>query len=196
MNLPARMRSARGMTRREFVGRTLMTAGVITGAPAFLRGQNLNNKLNIAFIACGGRANASLDELTVVPGRATPRGRGAASETSSPPAPHPDENVAVLCDINQVAVDSASQRYPKAKKFTDLRRVFDRPNDFDAVVVATAEHTHAFATYLALTHGKHVYCEKPLTFGKPASSAKPRQNIRSCPPKWAPRGTPRLRAAR
>jgi hypothetical protein len=31
-------------------------------------------------------------------------------------------------------------------------------------VVATAEHTHAFATYLALTHGKHVYCEKPLTY--------------------------------
>ena len=24
--------------------------------------------------------------------------------------------------------------------------------------------THAFATYLALTHGKHVYCEKPLTY--------------------------------
>jgi hypothetical protein len=42
------------------VGRTLMTAGVIAGAPAILRGQNLNNKLNIAFIACGGRASASL----------------------------------------------------------------------------------------------------------------------------------------
>jgi hypothetical protein len=42
--------------------------------------------------------------------------------------------------------------------------VFDKPDDFDAVVVSTAEHTHAFATYLALTHGKHVYCEKPLTY--------------------------------
>jgi len=42
----------------------VMTAGVIAGAPAILRGQNLNNKLNIAFIACGGRANASLGELT------------------------------------------------------------------------------------------------------------------------------------
>src|SRR5207244_1467638 len=50
------------------------------------------------------------------------------------------------------------------KKVSDLRRVFDRPNDFDAVVVSTAEHTHAFATYLALTHGKHVYCEKPLAY--------------------------------
>src|SRR5437762_11647358 len=150
------------MTRREFVGRAL-AVGIISGAPAFLRGQNLNNKLNIAFIACGGRANTSLAELTVVPGRAAPKGRKAGSDTGGPEAPHPDENVTVLCDINQLTLDSASQRYPKAKKFTDLRRVFDRPNEFDAVVVSTAEHTHALATYLALTHGKHVYCEKPLT---------------------------------
>jgi hypothetical protein len=54
--------------------------------------------------------------------------------------------------------------FPQAKRITDLRRVFDRPNDFDAVVVSTAEHTHAIATYLALTHGKHVYCEKPLAY--------------------------------
>ena len=49
----------RQLTRREFVGTALTAAGVVTGAPAFLRGQNLNNKLNIAFIAAGGRANAS-----------------------------------------------------------------------------------------------------------------------------------------
>ena len=41
--------------------------------------QNLNNKLNIAFIACGGRANASLSELTIVPGREPARRTAAAS---------------------------------------------------------------------------------------------------------------------
>ena len=155
------------LTRREFVGRTLATAGVIAGAPAFLRGQNLNSKLNIAFIACGGRGNTSLNELTIVPGRGTVAGgkKGGKGAVPEPAAgPHPDENVTVLCDINQVAIDSAAQRYPQAKTFTDLRRVFDRPNDFDAVVVSTAEHTHVFATWLALTHGKHVYCEKPLAY--------------------------------
>jgi len=152
------------LTRREFVSRTLATAGIIAGAPAFLRGQNLNSKLNIAFLGCGGRGNASLNELTLVPGRST-KGGGKKGAPPDPHAgPHPDENVTVLCDINQLAIDAGIQRYPKAKTFTDLRRVFDRPNDFDAVVVSTAEHTHVFATWLALTHGKHVYCEKPLAY--------------------------------
>src|SRR3954464_14833539 len=87
------------LTRRQFVGRALSTAGVIAGAPAFLRGQNLNNKLNIAFIACGGRANASFSELTVVPGRSGGKGNKKADPAAGP---HPDENVAVICDVNQV----------------------------------------------------------------------------------------------
>ena len=69
--------TARGMTRREFVGTTaLAAAGVMTGAPAILRGQNLNNKLDIAFIAAGGRALASLSELTITPGRPPSQQRG------------------------------------------------------------------------------------------------------------------------
>src|SRR6476660_6697225 len=103
------------MTRREFVGRAI-AVGIISGAPAFLRGQNLNNKLNIAFIACGGRANASLAELTVVPGQ----NRGEGRKKRAPAGPHPDENVTVICDVNEQALDSASQRYPKAKRFIDL----------------------------------------------------------------------------
>ena len=139
------------MSRREFVGGALAVAGVVAGAPALLRGRNLNDKLDIAFIACGGRGDDNIEELTLAPGAATK-------------GPHPDENVAVLCDVDQVALDKASQRFPKAKTFNDLRRVFDTPGLFDAVVVSTAEQTHAIATYLALTHGKHVYCEKPLTY--------------------------------
>ena len=159
MKTAMRKTRSRTVTRREFVGGAL-AAGVVAGAPALLRGRNLNDKLNIAFIACGGRAMASLNELVITPGApAGGRGRGEA-----PAAPHPDENVVVLCDVNQEAVDAASQRFPQAKKFNDLRRVFDSPNDFDAVVVSTAEHTHAVATYLALTQGKHVFCEKPLTY--------------------------------
>src|SRR5439155_16286245 len=62
-------------------------------------------------------------------------------------------------------LDAAAAKHPSARKFTDFRKVFDHAEDFDAVVVSTCEHTHAFATMLALQHGKHVYCEKPLTHG-------------------------------
>ena len=163
MSKGVRNRRQRQMTRREFVGGAVAAAGLITGAPAFLRGQNLNNKLRIAFIACGGRANASLNELTIRPG--APAGGGGRGAPPDPNAgPHPDEDVTILCDINDNAIEAAAERFPKARRLNDLRKVFDHVNEFDAVVVATTEHTHAFATYLALTHGKHVYCEKPLTY--------------------------------
>ena len=69
------------MTRREFIA----GAVALAGAPTLLRGRNLNDKLDIAFIACGGRALTNLSELTL------PAGTNA-------PAGHPDENVVVLCD--------------------------------------------------------------------------------------------------
>src|SRR5207248_8381291 len=79
--------------------------------------------------------------------------------------------------LNDVALDAASELYPKAKRFNDFRKIFDDPSGFDAVVVSTAEQTHAFATYLALTHGKHVYCEKPLTYKIGRASCRERVKI-------------------
>ncbi len=70
--------NARGrrITRREFGG-VLAAAGVIAGVPAFLRGQNLNDKLNIAMIACGGRGNANMN------------GDGSAPRREKAPRPRP-----------------------------------------------------------------------------------------------------------
>jgi predicted dehydrogenase len=123
------------VTRRAFVG---TAAAAVVGAPAILRGQNLNDKLNIAIIGAGGRGRANL--------------KGVASE-----------NIVALCDVDLPSLDRIGADHPNARKVTDFRRLFDAPKDFDAVVVSTCEHTHAFATMLALKAGKHVYCEKPLT---------------------------------
>jgi predicted dehydrogenase len=125
------------VTRRQFHQATL-AAGATLAAPAFLRGQNLNSKLNIAVIATGGRGGGNLASVS-------------------------SENIVALCDVNARNLDSAAAKHPKARKFADFRKVFDHAKEFDAVVVSTCEHTHAFATLLALKHGKHVYCEKPLT---------------------------------
>ena len=131
----------RGITRREFVGGALTTAGVVAGAPAFLRGQNLNSKLNVACIAVAGRGGSSVNAVQ-----------------------RAGENIVALCDVDTGRADPVAAKFPQAQRFTDYRRLFDKPNLFDAVTVATCEHTHAFATYLALTHDKHVYCEKPLAY--------------------------------
>jgi predicted dehydrogenase len=122
------------ITRRAF-HKTALAATL--AAPAFLRAGD-TNKLNIAMIGVGGRGTSNL--------------KGVASQ-----------NIVALCDVDANAVERTAVTYPQAKKFTDFRKLFDRAADFDAVVVSTCEHTHAFATMLALKHGKHVYCEKPLT---------------------------------
>jgi hypothetical protein len=54
--------------------------------------------------------------------------------------------------------------YPQAKKYWDYRKMYDElGKEIDAVIVATADHTHAIITADALTLGKHAYVQKPLT---------------------------------
>ncbi len=126
------------LNRRKFLAASASAAAIGFGAPAFVRGRNLNEKLNIAIIGSGGRGGSNLRAVS-------------------------SENITVLCDVNEQNLFRAGQSHPKAKKFKDFREVYDHANEFDAVVVSTCEHTHAFATLPALQLKKHVYCEKPLT---------------------------------
>jgi predicted dehydrogenase len=126
-------------TRRQF-GKAV--AGAALGAwamPAIVRGRNLNEKLNLAMIAVGRRGAHNLKQFS-------------------------GENIVVICDVDSNYLDAAAKKHPKARRLKDLRKVFDHANEFDAVVVSTPEHTHAFATLPALQLNKHVYCEKPLTY--------------------------------
>jgi predicted dehydrogenase len=49
------------------------------------------------------------------------------------------------------------------RAYADYRELLAK-EDLDAVVIATPDHTHAAITMAALKRGKHVYCEKPLTW--------------------------------
>lgn len=124
-------------SRRQFIKHSL-AVGVTVGAPSIIRGRGLNDKLNLAIIGAGGRGGSNLKDVE-------------------------SENIAILCDVSEEGLKRAADRHPKARLLNDFRRVFDLSREFDAVVVSTAEHTHAFATLPALQLGKHVYCEKPLT---------------------------------
>jgi predicted dehydrogenase len=73
-------------------------------------------------------------------------------------------NIAAICDVDDKHLGKASERYPTARKYKDFRKLIDwEENNIDALVVCTADHTHAPASMAALRAGKHVYCEKPLT---------------------------------
>jgi len=130
------------ISRRKFLGGatgavtafTLVPRHVL-GGPAFMPP---SEKLNIAHIGVGGRGGAQLG--------------GCRSE-----------NTVALCDVDLRRAGKQFEKYPKAKKFKDFRRMFDKMDkDIDAVCVSTPDHTHAVAVMAALRRGKHVYCEKPL----------------------------------
>jgi len=127
------------ISRRTFSKSVLAAAGAVVGAPAILRGQNLNNRLQVAVIGCGGRGGSNMATVAAT------------------------EDIVALCDVNGKNLNAATARFPKAASFVDFRKLFEKEKDFDAVTVSTCEHTHAFATMLALKANKHVYCEKPLT---------------------------------
>lgn len=59
--------------------------------------------------------------------------------------------------------EQRSGTYRACKGYTDFRELLEQ-EDVDAVMVATPDHTHATITMAALRRGKHVYCEKPLTY--------------------------------
>ena len=98
-----------------------------------------SDKLNIIGVGIGGRGASDL--------------RGMESQ-----------NIIALCDTDWAYAKHVFDRYPEAKRYNDWRVCYDEMlKDADAVMVATADHTHAIIAANALTEGKHVYCEKPLT---------------------------------
>ena len=127
------------LSRRHFLKTTTVAAGAVAfGVPTLLRAQNLNSKLNIATVGLGK----------------------GASDTDHSNA----ENIVALCDI---AVDRAArmrEKYPGAKFYQDYRKMLDEMGSgIDAVNVSTPDHMHAIVASLMMKHGKHVYCQKPLT---------------------------------
>lgn len=152
------------ITRRKFVAGT---AGValgtmivprhVLGGPGYLAP---SDKLNVAVVGCGGQGAADATELVVA-----------------------GENIVALADVDFGYVDKAvgertknrdgspnesavklQEAYGKAKRYADFRVMLDQQKDIDGIIVATPDHIHAIAAKAGLEAGKHVYCEKPLTW--------------------------------
>jgi predicted dehydrogenase len=77
-------------------------------------------------------------------------------------ADNPDCTVVAVCDGNPDRLKLAQKRYPSIFVTTNSNELIDR-TDVDAVVIATPADTHYSLGQRALSAGKHVLIEKPLT---------------------------------
>lgn len=146
-------------SRRQFLTQGSLLAGAVLGFPAVVSSRSPNSRLNLAFIGVGGRGAANIQALvgtSLFPKKPQPG-------EPEPERKEPSENVVAICDVNAFNLQAASAAFPKARAFRDFRKLYEECRDFDAVVVSTTEHTHAYATLPALKMKKPVYCEKPLT---------------------------------
>jgi predicted dehydrogenase len=148
-------------SRRKFLTRTAATVGALTIVPShvlFAKPEIRNaagelirpriiapsDKINMAFCGIGNRGGEIL------------RAHNATGMI----------NTTVLCDVDMGAKHTLKNMgaYPKAIQYQDFRVMFDKSaKDFDAVCVGTPDFSHFPITILAMSQGKHVYVEKPLT---------------------------------
>jgi predicted dehydrogenase len=131
------------MERRDFIkNASLATAGItILNFPVF--GKNApSNKVVVAVMGVNGRG-AYLAECF---------------------AKLPNVEVAYICDVEDKAIENGLKPFANAARkpavIKDVRELVNK-KDFDALVIAAPDHWHAPAAILGVTHGKHVYVEKP-----------------------------------
>ncbi len=70
--------------------------------------------------------------------------------------------VRILCDVNAERLEQLHRRFPAARAVRDFREILDA-DDVDAVAICTPVDTHYPLASAALSAGKHVMIEKPMT---------------------------------
>src|SRR5208283_5997115 len=101
-----------------------------------------NDRVNLGFIGFGIRGNILLE---------------SAKETGQ-------ANLVEVCDCYLGHLERAKERTDGkiATNFAQYKKLLDR-KDIDAVVIATPDHWHLPIVLDALSAGKDVYIEKPMT---------------------------------
>jgi predicted dehydrogenase len=129
------------ISRRQFLQTSAIGAASLFASPLIVRAQNaINTKLNVAFIGTGGRGESHLHLAQ-------------------------SQKCIAYADVDTNHWGKIKELAPKATGYTDWRQMFDKHlKEIDVVVVSTPDHTHALPALRAIQAGKHVYCEKPLTW--------------------------------
>ena len=132
-------------SRRKFIKNSALATGTFFIVPRHVLGRGYvapSDRLNLAAIGAGGK------------------GYGDISNASD----NGVNNVVALCDVDSNAAKRAREAFPKAKFYKDFRRMLEEMDkDIDAVTISTPDHIHGVAAMAAMSLGKHVYVQKPLT---------------------------------
>lgn len=134
----------RKTTRRDFVKQSaaLGTAFWVSGRTAYTQDASPMERLSVACVGVEGKGSSDTDN-----------------------AARFGCEVIGLCDIDDQRLKKKGLRYRDAKQFHDYREMISELGaKIDVVTVSTPDHSHAPAAALAMKHGKHVYCQKPLTW--------------------------------
>ena len=158
----------RPVDRRNFFRKTTAAAALSLSASAYGHVSGANDRVRVAFLGCGGRAQAHINLIAKL----------AETGAVAPVA---------VCDVWDGLEEEYDQRhgnavirrkfaqglYPSAAKCglnpadrtrvaKDYRKILDL-KDVDAVCISTPDHWHARMTLDSLAAGKDVYVEKPMT---------------------------------
>jgi len=131
------------MRRRSFLKGVLATGAASMFAPRLVLGASTTNKVNLACVGIGNRGADDVKALYAT---------GLA-------------NIVALCDTDMGAPHTQAilKMFPDVPRFQDFRQMFDKlGKDIEAVSVAVPDFSHFPIAMLAMSLGKHVYCEKPM----------------------------------
>ena len=152
-------------SRRSFLKTTAAASAALTIIPSVAMGKTLGHQapsdtLNVVLIGSGNQGSG--DITSICKPEVAAAAQGGFAMASKPGT----EKLVGVCDVDwgYGPVQGTFAKYPSAKKYKDWRVMLDEMGkSIDAVVVATADHSHANPTATAITMGKNVYTEKPLT---------------------------------
>jgi predicted dehydrogenase len=131
------------MRRRSFLKGVLTAGAASVFAPRLLLAGSTAGKVNLA---CCGIGNRGADDVLAL------QSTGLA-------------NLVAFCDTDMGAphTQKVLKLFPNVPRFQDFRQMFDKMGkDIDAVSVGTPDFSHFPIAMLAMSLGKHVYCEKPM----------------------------------